>query len=453
MKKIFPILFCFTIFIQETNAVFQCHLDAWKNRTYCDNVSISGFYHPNFIGNAATALPQVPLLHNYSMNAPVHRVYFAAQQELPIALKEHLKQVIDFGETEPEFYISIQCGTGNPVKHDRTYDPSNKDVDNIRPHYALFKDATPDNPTIIDRSYFKGANFEETFILPVMLDDIFLKACEANVTAHPTEEAPPETVLSGNSYILEGDRRVPWLFFSYFRTTEGRQLLTLHYVVDDDDEHALRAQHFSYNNTDPQFQSKDELFKRFNEILPDNPYMQAVTEIALNGNLTDFARNQLELSIAKKNAPEALEIERQRKLSLAREAEENRLRNFMRLLATLTPKEREPHFGSLGHDNEVRMRDMFAPGNEYALRSFIGEEAYTAAEAEHQRNLFLERQEEENQLRDFMRILVTLTPEQREPHFPSLGERFDPVMRNMFAPGNEDALRSFIGEDTVINRR
>jgi hypothetical protein len=292
-RALLPFLFCFVSLTATSIAQFRV-IENGSGRTYCDDVAISGFYHPE-VSIGSVLLPQVPLIHNYN-HTSMHRMYYASQQKLPLALKEQLKQVIDFEENEPEFYISIQSGTDNPVKADGTYKPFDKDVDNIRPHYALFKDATVENPQIRNASYNQAENFEETFILPVMRNDLSLTATEGNVSAHPAAE-PPETVLSGNSYILEGDRRIPWLFFSYFRTTEGRQLLTLHYVVDEAGRMAL-YEHFGNANGAPLTTTR-EVFDLLKRTL-NNPSIDAISEIVLNGRLTDFAQEKLEIAIAQK---------------------------------------------------------------------------------------------------------------------------------------------------------
>lgn len=289
MKRLLPSLFFFIALTTNNMAQQFNPIQNDVGRSYFQNVEISGLYHPN-VSNTHVYLPQVPLLHNY-MHSSVHRMYYAAQTKLSDELKNILEAVIDFDETEPEFYISIQNVGMSKLGNDYFFA---NDIDNIRPHYAIFKDATIDNPSILDKSYNRDAQFEETFILPLMETSLVLTEATGSISAHPGEN---HTVLSGNNYKMVGDNSKPWLFISYFRTTTGRQLITLHYILNPSDSENL-VDHFNEAQGRPFNTQKDVL--NFLKQRLNNHSIDAVSEIALNGRLTDFSREKLEIAIAQK---------------------------------------------------------------------------------------------------------------------------------------------------------
>ena len=248
-----------------------------------ETLKTSGFYH----ARQNQEFPQVPMVHPYNF-VMYNRVIFASEQNIPQPLYQNLLDTMGI-EGKTEFYIVIQ--RRHPFE-------GHELPDSLRPHYALFKEATVDHPNVLDRTFFQETHFEESFIVRMMPDDLALSANAGGVSAH-------DGLLSPNNYHLIGDVEKPWMFFSYFKTTQGRQLLTLHLILTEDQSTILEGR--LVRAEEPYHPTVGALFGRLNALLTNNPYMKAVSELVLRNQLTTQARQWLELGIT-----EQQDLERQK---------------------------------------------------------------------------------------------------------------------------------------------
>lgn len=228
-KKIISLLATTSLLCGADLDSLQSNIDGFGGVTHYTG-NLSGFY-----SNAGMVTPQNVVLHNFNPEGG-SRVAMGFKKNVEDALWNTLKEKWSITDEKP-----MHLG----IVFQRQNINFTQDVDNMRPHYGMFTDIQPGD-TRLNGNYDGVAPIVSSKIQAFPFSDTSLSLAniEANLTAH---NGGGTTVLSGNSYIVQGfTKGQSKVFFSYFKTgdvtvngapleaSSNKGFLTLHFLMGDE---------------------------------------------------------------------------------------------------------------------------------------------------------------------------------------------------------------------------